>query len=330
MRALLPMILLAALTAAPAAELPAVKPVRGVIHRWVSLPGSLAPWQQAVLHAKVTGHVRAMKVDRGDAVKAGQVLAELDVPELEADAAKAREVIKAAEIEVKRLHAARVKSPDLVLPQSVDDAEARLSVARVESARVDAMLRFAVITAPFDGIITARHADPGALASAGVTKLLDLADLATLRLRVSVPELEAPLVVPGKPVTARFGAVGVPAVEATVSRIAWSLDPATRTMIMEADVRNPELRLRPGMHAMARVAVERHDDAVLLPVGALVVEKTASFIFRHVDGLAVKTPVKPAFNDGTQVEIPGLAMDAVVLLPGPLPPPDKQAVTIRP
>ena len=73
---------------ASALELPTTKPITGTIHRWVSLPATLAPWQQATLHAKVTGYIATLTVDKGDAVKAGQVLATLEVPELQADIAK--------------------------------------------------------------------------------------------------------------------------------------------------------------------------------------------------------------------------------------------------
>ena len=79
-----------------ALELPTTKPTTGTIHRWVSLPSTLAPWQQATLYAKVTGYIAKISVDKGDTVKAGQVLATLEVPELEADIAKAKAEVKAA------------------------------------------------------------------------------------------------------------------------------------------------------------------------------------------------------------------------------------------
>ena len=121
-------------------ELPVVQPSTGLIHRWVSLPGTLAPWQRAVLHAKVTGFVASVTVDKGSMVKKGQVLATLEVPELVADLAKNEAEVVAGEIEVKRLHEARAKSPDLVLPQSVDDAEARLAVAKAGKERTETLL----------------------------------------------------------------------------------------------------------------------------------------------------------------------------------------------
>jgi len=83
---------------AGALELPTTKPTTGTIHRWVSLPATLAPWQQATLHAKVTGYIIKISMDIGDAVKAGQILATLEVPELQADIAKSKAEVAAARI----------------------------------------------------------------------------------------------------------------------------------------------------------------------------------------------------------------------------------------
>lgn len=314
-----------------ALELPAAKPSSGTIHRWVSLPASLAPWQQAVLHAKVTGYVDSITVDKGDAVKAGQVLATLEVPEVQADIAKARAEVAAAEIEVKRLHAARAKSPDLILPQSVDDAESKLSIAKANLERNSTMLQFASITAPFAGLVTARHIDTGALVTANTTKVVEVMDVGTVRLQIPVTEMESAFVVPDRPVKVQIDALGpnFSAPELKISRIAYALDRLTRTMLAEADIKNPDLKLRPGMYVMAKISVETHTNATLIPVTGLVMEKTAAFVFKHVNGKAVKTPVKPIFNDGTQVEIPELKPEDVILLPGTTALVDGQAVTVK-
>lgn len=316
-------------TSAFALELPVTKPTTGTIHRWVSLPSTLAPWQQATLHVKVTGYIAKISVDKGDTVKAGQVLATLEVPELEADIAKAKAEVKAAEIEVKRLHEARAKSPDLVLPQTVDDAEAKLAIAKAGLERGETQIQFATLKAPFDGIITARFADLGALTTANTTKLLEVTDLSTLRLQIPVTELETGLVTVGKPVKAQIDAAGATPVEASISRIAYALDPATRTMLAEVDLKNPDLKLRPGMYAMTKIAVEKHDNATLIPVAALVMEKTNAFVFKHTDGKAMKTAVKIGFNDGVNVEVPELKADDVLLVPGTTALTDKQAVTAK-
>jgi RND family efflux transporter MFP subunit len=312
-----------------AVELPVAKPTTGTIHRWVALPATLAPFQQAVLYAKVTGYISSISVDKGDTVKAGQVIAKLEVPELQADLAKSKAEVAAASLESKRMHEARAKSPDIVLPQSVEDAEAKLAIAKAGMERITTMLAFAEIKAPFDGIITARHVDVGALVNAHTSKVVETVDASTLRLQIPVTEMEAGLVAVGKPVKAQIDASGPAPVEASISRIAYALDPATRTMLAEADLKNAELKLRPGMYAMAKIAVDKHDNATLIPVAGLVMEKTNAFVFKHVDGKAMKTAVKPGFNDGTNIEIPDLKPDEVILLPGTTLLTDKQPVTVK-
>ncbi len=326
------LLLLFAFSAAIALELPVVKPTTGTIHRWVSLPATIAPWQHAVLYPKVTGYIATLTVDKGEMVKAGQILATLEVPELQADIAQSKAEATAAQIEVKRLHEARAKSPDLTLPQTVDDAEAKLAIAKAHLERSETQLQFATLKAPFDGIITARYADAGALAIANTTRLLEITDMATVRLQIPVTELESGLVAVDKPVKVQIDALGAstPPVEAAISRIAYALDPATRTMLAEADLKNADLKLRPGMYAMTRIAVEKHDKATLIPVGALVMEKTNAFVFKHVDGKAIKTAVKPGFNDGVNVEVPELKADDVLLVPGTVMLVDKQPVSIKP
>jgi RND family efflux transporter MFP subunit len=324
---------------ATALELPSVKPSTGTIHRWLTLPGSLAPWQQAKLHAKVTGYVVSLTVDKGDSVKAGQILAVLEVPELLAEQAKAKAEVAAASIELKRLQEAKAKAPALVLPQKVDDAEARLSTAQAEKNRCDTQLSFATLRAPFDGIITARYADPGALATAQITALLEVTDFTQLRLQIPVTELETRFVSPERIIKAQIDALGTAAtaggtpspivLEASISRISYALDPATRTMLAEADLPNPELKLRPGMYAMTKISAETHTGATLIPTTALVMEKTNAFVFKHVDGKAVKTAVKPVFNDGSYVELPELKTTDVLLIPGTATLTDKQPVTLK-
>jgi hypothetical protein len=83
------------------------------------------------------------------------------------------------------------------------------------------------------------------------------------------------------------------------------------------------------MYAMTKIGVERHDNATLIPVAALVMEKTNAFVFKHTDGKAIKTAIKPAFNDGTNVEVPELKPDDVLLVPGTTALTDKQAVTAK-
>jgi hypothetical protein len=95
-------------------------------------------------------------------------------------------------------------------------------------------------------------------------------------------------------------------------------------------MKNPDLKLRPGMYAMTKIAVEKHDNATLIPAGALVMEKTNAFVFKHADGKAMKTAVKIGFNDGVNVEVPELKANDVLFIPGTVALTDKQPVSIKP
>ncbi len=316
-------------TSAVALELPATKPQTGTIHRWISLPGEFVPWQQVDLKARVAGYIQKITVDKGDVVTAGQTLIEIEVPELQADLIKHRAEVKAAEIEVKRLHEARAKSPDLILPQDVDDAEAKLAIAQAGMERTNALIDLALIKAPFAGVITDRRVDLGAFAAAGAGTLLQLTDLSTLRFQVPVIEIETSFLKPRLQVEAKVDALNGAVVKGKLSRLSGQLESATRTMLIEADFKNDEGKLRPGMYASARIAVEQHDNATIIPVAGLVKEKANSFVFKYVDGRAVKTAVKPGFNDGVHVEVPELKLDEVILLPGSVVLTDKQEVTVK-
>jgi RND family efflux transporter MFP subunit len=320
----------AAAAAPGAVECAAAQVVSGTIHRWVTLPGVLIPYQQVSIHARVAGNVKSIAVDRGDAVQEGQILAEVEVPELEADALKATAELEAAETESRRLKDARSRSPDLVLPQNVESAEARAVGARATLNRCRVLMEFAKIRAPFGGVVSTRGVDKGAYVAAGGTPLLHLVDSTKLRCQVAVTELESPLVSPGKPVRVLPDSLPGVVLDTRVSRSAGILDISTRTLTVEAEVENTGGKLLAGMSATVRIGVEKHENTPLLPVGALVMEKTHAFVFRHVAGKAVKTPIKIGFNDGSMVEVPEWRSEEPVLLVGATQIADGQAVTIKP
>jgi RND family efflux transporter MFP subunit len=319
------------LLAAPVSgiEFSTVQPSSGAIHRWVALPATMAPFQQVNLHARVSGYVKSVAADRGDAVTAGQVLAQVEVPELESDLLRVKPEMETAEIELKRLKEARLKSPDLVLPQTVDNANARFLAAKASVDRCVTLLEFAQIKAPFPGTITTRSVDPGAYVAAGGSPLFNLVDAVKIRCQIAVTEMETPLAGVGKPVRLLVDAFPGQVFEGKISRASLALDPQTRTMLVEADIENAGSKILPGMSGTARIGVERRDDAVLVPPAAVVMEKTNAFVFKHVGGKAVKTPVKIGFNDGTQVEVPELKVGDVLLLVGTQPVADGQEVTLK-
>lgn len=319
-----------------AAEFQLVQPERGAIHRWVTLPGSVRALQEATLYAKVAGYVKVIRVDKGDAVKAGAVLAELEAPELIADVARYRAETQVAKMELERVEQAIKQAPDLIMPVEADRARGKYDVAKANLERIETLLSFARITAPFAGVVTRRYVDVGAFipaATAGSTAqtaaLLTLTDFNTVRVQVAVPEAEASRVVKGQPVRFSVDALPERTFEGSVTRFSYALDESSRTMLAEVEIQNPKLELRPGMYASVQIALEHHDSALLVPATALVMEKTNAFVFIVEGDTARKRAVKLGFNDGAKAEIvDGLAVNQPVVLVGKRPLADGQKIQV--
>ena len=308
----------------PPVRVKLIQPKRGDIIRSVSLPANVAPNMQATLYSKVAGYLKAIAVDKGDDVKQGQLLAEIEVPELLADFARTKAEAEIADLDYKRASEAHQKSPDLVVRQSVDAAKAKSLMAKANLERAETLLGFCKITAPFSGVVTRRAVDPGAFVPAATSGsaaqnavVVTLMDFDKVRVQVAVPENEVPLIQKGLPVKVLVEELPGRAFEGSVTRFSHALDDASKTMLVEIDLDNPKRELRPGMYATARIGVEKHMDVMLVPVEAAVFEKSGTSVFIVTDAKAKKTPVKTGFNDGTSVEIlDGLATNQPVILVG--------------
>lgn len=288
-------------------------PKRGEIARSITLPTfRVLALQEATLYAKVAGYLKTLTVDKGDAVKEGDLLAEIEVPELLADEAQYRAETEVARTNYERMAEARQKAPDLVVPQTVDDLRGLWEVAQAKLQRTRTLLRYSRIVAPFSGMITARFVDPGAFIPAATTDrtpqsaaLVTLMDYSRVRVQAFVPELEVPFISNRVPANVTVEELPGRTFPGSVTRFAHALDPATRTMLTEIEISNPNGDLRPGACATVQLEVERKRDALLLPIQALAVEKAGSFVFIVADGRAKRIPVRTGFSDGVNVEIHG-------------------------
>ena len=315
----------------------AVLPKRGEITRTVTLPTfRILAYQEARLYAKVSGYLKTLTVDKGDTVASGQLLAEIEVPELLADEAQFKAETEVARTNYQRMVEARHNAPDLVVPQTVDDLFGQWEVARAKLQRTQTLLQYARITAPFSGVITARFVDPGAFipaATAGTTAqsaaLVTLMDFSRLRFQVFVPEAEVPFIKNGLPVRVTVDELPGHTFSGSVTRFAYALDEATKTVLTEIEIPNPAGDLRPGMYASVQLDIQHVPDALLVPAPAVVTERAGSFVFRVDDGKAKKIPVGTGVSDGVNVEITaGLELGAPVILAGGQALNDGQAVTV--
>jgi len=204
-----------------------------------------------------------------------------------------------------------------VVPQTVDDLRGQWEIAQAKLQRAQTLLQYARITAPFSGVITARQLDPGAYVPAGTTPIVTLMDFSRVRVQVYAPEAETPFVKDGLPARLTVDELPGKSFTGSVTRFAYALDEATKTMLTEIEIPNADADLRPGMYASVQLQMEQKQAALLLPAGAVSIEKTGSFVFVVADGKAKKTSVQTGFADGANIEVlGGLSQDQPVILLG--------------
>jgi RND family efflux transporter MFP subunit len=262
------------------------------------LPGETAAWYRTTLYSRVNGYLADWKVDIGDHVKQGQILATIDTPDLDAqlDAAKAELVASQAETKVKQADADFARSsydrwrdsPKGVVSDQEreekktanDSSVAKLNAAvakvAVDQAKVDGLTtltQFKNVTAPFDGIITDRRVDPGDLVSAGsasnTTPIFVIQQTDKIRIFASVPQSVALRLSIGSPVSITTADDSSRFLKGKITRTAGSVDPHARTMLVEVDLPNRDSRLSPGMYVRAEFQAAQAA-SVRVPASALI------------------------------------------------------------
>jgi membrane fusion protein, multidrug efflux system len=317
-----------------------LRPRRGEIGKSIDLPGDVVGFYEAALHAKVTGYLKTISVDKGDSVRQGQVLAEIEVPELQSNLARSQASLEIERITYDRLRKVQQSDSRLISQQDVDMAYAKYREAQAEVATLQTMYGYTKIIAPFDGVITGRFADPGALIrsgggdigvdetsgliSPGATEgagghreggpILTIANLDKLRIYIYVPESSYPYIRVGTPTTIRFDEFPGRVFDGKVARYASSLDLATRTMLTEVDIDNPNRLVYPRSYAHVNIDLVHHPDALSVPVGALGGSPDSPEVQVIRDQKVEQVPVRTGINNGNYVEITsGLSPDSLVV-----------------
>lgn len=304
------------------------------VSQTVDLPAEIWPYLSVSLHAKVPGYVERVLVDRGSAVKEGDLLIELTAPEMQAQIAEAESKVQAAEADrlqsEAQLAAAQstyqrtaeaaqtpgaVAGNDLVLAQKqVDAAQALVNSRQKASAAaqsavnaLQAMLAYLKIAAPFDGVVTDRLVHPGALVGPGGAEpaLLIVQQVSHLRVVVPVPEEDVGGIVPGARVEFSVPAFPRRTFSGAIARIAHALDQKTRTMSVELDVMNRDGALAPGMYPSVKWPVRRPHPELWVPKTSVVTTNERTFVIRHHSGQAEWVDVKKGVADGDLVEVIG-------------------------
>ncbi len=305
-------------------EVQATKPIRQELVYTITLPANISPLYQTTLYAKVSGYLKWIGPDKGDHVKKNQVVAVIDAPEVEEQYQQAAADYKIKKITFERLNKVLHESPDVIAKQDVDMAEAGYEGAKNLMQQRGAMRDYTKVRAPYDGIVTARFADPGALiqvATSSATNaipLFTIMDLNTVRVYANVPQDDSPWIVPGK-TKASVLVKELPdrSFTGTITRSTLALDPSTRSLLIELDLPNPDHALRPGTFAEIALGLREIPNALVLPPQAVVSGPNGKTVLIVEQGRAKYIPVQTGITDGKWIEIAqGLRGDEEVVVVG--------------
>ncbi|HZE99873.1 MAG TPA: efflux RND transporter periplasmic adaptor subunit [Planctomycetota bacterium] len=255
----------------------------------LTLPGGTQAIQEATLYARTSGFLSQRKVDIGDRVEAGQLLAVIESPELDQELERAvvrldeaRANVTLAQSTLQRI--ATLIKTHAVSEQEYDDqkvrvnsAEASVKAGEADVRRLSALQSYEKVVAPFAGTITARNVDKGALVTSGsgstVSSLFSIADTSGLRVFIDVPQNAAPGVTENQEAEVLVRELPKQVFRGSVVRTARALDPSTRTLRTELFLPNPDGVLLPGMYVQVKLTVHRENPGVLIPARTLVLRK---------------------------------------------------------
>jgi RND family efflux transporter MFP subunit len=310
-----------------------VTPREGAPTQEIVLPGSTQPFSDSPIYARTNGYLKRWYFDIGAHVKKGQLLAEIETPEVDQQLLQARADLDTAQANLNIAKITASRWQDLVTTGSVsqqetDQAVSNLSAvkAAAESSaanvrRLEQLQSFEEVYAPFDGIITARNTDIGALIDAGANtqprELFHIAAIRTLRLYVSVPEVYSRAARSGAPATLTLDEFPGQAFHGTLVRNANSIDVASRTLLVEVDVDNPTGQLLPGAYVFVHLKLPDETRSVTIPSNTLIFRKEGLQVGLVRNGKAELVAVKIGRDYGNTVEIvSGLQpTDAVIVDP---------------
>jgi RND family efflux transporter MFP subunit len=283
------------------------------------LPGNMEAFVATPLFARTSGYLKMWYFDIGAHVKAGQLLADIEAPELDRqlDQARADLATAQANYQLARITADRYQSllkTESVAPQDVENKVGDLQAkkAMVDSAtfnvrRLEETQRFEKLYAPFEGVITARNTDIGALIDAGANspgkELFDLAATNRLRVYVNVPQVNSRAARPGNPATLTLTELPGRTFRGIIARTAEAIDPASRTLLTEVDVDNPTGELLPGAYVLVHLRLGGKSSGVVLPVNTLIFRSEGLRVAVVRNGKAELVPITMGRDFGNEFEV---------------------------
>jgi RND family efflux transporter MFP subunit len=310
-----------------------VYPREGAPTQEIILPGNTQAFSDAPIYARTSGYLKHWYFDIGAHVQKGQLLAEIETPEVDQQLQQARADLDTAQanLNIAKITAARwqgLVSDGSVSQQETDQAVSNLSAvkAAAESSaanvrRLEQLQSFEKVYAPFDGIITARNTDIGALIDAGANtqpkELFHMAAIRTLRLYVAVPEVYSRAARSSAPATLTLDEFPGQTFHGTLVRNANAIDLASRTLLVEVDVDNPTGQLLPGAYVFVHLKLPDETRSVTISANTLIFRKEGLQVALVRNGKAELVPVQISRDYGNSVEIvSGLQpTDAVIVDP---------------
>lgn len=305
-----------------AQAIPTVKvvlPQRGTKDQELVLPGDVEAYYEASIYARVSGYLKMWYQDIGARVKAGQLLAEIDTPELDEQLEQAKNdlaSVKAdaalAELTAKRWKA--LLASQAVSQQTADEKagdavakRAQVAASQANVDRLEAMESFKRITAPFDGVVTARETDIGALINAGSTtgvELFKVADMHQMRIYVRVPQAFAGMMHPGLTAEVKLSQYPDETFKATLATTSHAINKESRTVLVELMADNSEGKLWPGTFAEVHFNLPPDADVYRVPTSALVFREHGLELATVGPGdKVVMKPITAGRDLGTQIEV---------------------------
>jgi RND family efflux transporter MFP subunit len=314
-------------TAAPVVTV--ISPAHVAPSEEVVLPGNMQAFVDAPIYARTSGYLKRWYFDIGAHVKPGQLMAEIESPEVDQQLAQAREQVSTAQANLQLAQITATRYTDLfktdsVAKQDVDNAvqtaaarEADLRSAKANVARLEQMVGFEKVYVPFAGVVTARNTDIGQLIQSGSGQnheLFHVASVDKLRVFVNVPQVYSHATKPG--LTADLTLPELPGrrFTGTLVRTADSFDPATRTLLVELDVPNKDGQLFPGAYTEVHFKMKAQGETLIIPATSLIFRAQGLRVPVVRDGKTVMLPVTTGRDFGNTVEVlTGLTADAKVI-----------------
>jgi RND family efflux transporter MFP subunit len=310
-----------------------IRPTAGAPQSEITLPGYTQPFTDTPVFARTSGYLKAWHDDIGAHVKKGDLLAEIETPEIDQQLRQARADLATAQANLKLASITAKRDEDLLKTRAVstqdrDNSSGALAAnqATVQSneanvARLEQLQSYERVVAPFDGVIIARNTDVGALiaadANAPAKELFHLAAIDKLRVYISVPEAYDQAAASGATATLTLDEFPGRSFDGTLVRNANAIDLASRTLLVEVDVANPDGILLPGAYAYVRLSLPSDGAAVTIPSNTLLFRREGLTVAVVRDGMAQLVPVKIGRDYGAKVEVlSGLkASDDVIIDP---------------